>query len=184
MATYDKYYQEKNYFGDAYPELVTFFRKYPKKGKVLDLGCGQGRDALVLAKLGYDVTGIDISKVGINQMLDAANHLDLNIKGEVKDIYAYDQINPFDVILLDSMLHFYPKDHTKETQFYEKILNDMKVGSICCNFLLKSNKNEAYIKSLVDRNYHHFDVIRDGYATYREANAIYHMFVIKKTNEK
>lgn len=39
-VTYDKYYQTENLFGDPYPELIKFLTDYPKKGKVLDLGCG------------------------------------------------------------------------------------------------------------------------------------------------
>ena len=67
-VTYDKYYQTENLFGEPYPELIEFFAEYPYKGKLLDLGCGQGRDAIALARLGYSVTGIDNSKVGIQQM--------------------------------------------------------------------------------------------------------------------
>jgi ubiquinone/menaquinone biosynthesis C-methylase UbiE len=35
------------------------FKKYLKKGKVLDLCCGSGRVAIPLAKMGFDVVGID-----------------------------------------------------------------------------------------------------------------------------
>ncbi|RXV63781.1 methyltransferase domain-containing protein [Fusibacter sp. A1] len=62
---YDDYYLEENYFGDPYPGLEAFFKAYSPKGKVLDLGCGQGRDSLFLAGLGYEVVGVDHSKVGI-----------------------------------------------------------------------------------------------------------------------
>ena len=82
--------KKKNYFGNSYIELIEFFRDYPTKGSVLDLGCGQGRDALELAKLGYDVTGVDISKIGVNQMIEDANRLNLNIKGEISDVYTYE----------------------------------------------------------------------------------------------
>ena len=71
---YDKYYQSENLFGDPYPELVEFFAKYPQKGKILDLGCGQGRDAIALARLGYSVTGVDSSKVGIDQMIQVSQN--------------------------------------------------------------------------------------------------------------
>ncbi|MBU1142588.1 MAG: methyltransferase domain-containing protein [Firmicutes bacterium] len=180
MASYDKYYREKNYFGKPYTELIQFFKEYPNKGNILDLGCGQGRDALELAKLGYHVTGVDISTVGVNQMLEEANRLNLSVRGEVCDVYTYDHIHNYDFILLDSMLHFYPKDKVKETNFYNKILEDMKTGSLFCNLLLKSKKNESYIKSLVENNENTFEVVFDDYVQYIEANCEYHMFVIRK----
>ena len=69
MADYDKYYKTEDLFGEPYPELIDFFKIYEPKGKLIDLGCGQGRDSISLAKLGYNVTGIDNSKVGIDQMI-------------------------------------------------------------------------------------------------------------------
>ena len=65
---YDKYYQTENLFGRPYPELIEFYSNIKKKGKLLDLGYGQGRDSIALAKLGFTVTGIDYSKVGIEQL--------------------------------------------------------------------------------------------------------------------
>ncbi len=67
-ASYDKHYQTENLFGEPYPELIDFFTAYPERGKLLDLGYGQGRNAIPLARMGYEVTGIDISRVGIEQM--------------------------------------------------------------------------------------------------------------------
>ena len=180
MAGYDKHYMQENYFGQSYKELIDFFNNLPNKGTVLDLGCGQGIDSIELAKIGYNVLGVDLSKVGIDQMLKKAENLNLNLLGEVSDIYTFDRIGNFDIILLDSMLHFYPKDKVKETGFFNKILNDMKKDSLFCNLLLKSKKNEDYIKYLVKNNNHTFEVVFDGYAKYIEANCEYHMFVIKK----
>lgn len=180
MVEYDKYYIERDYFGKSCKEFIDFFDLYPKKGSVLDLGCGQGRDSIELAKLGYKVLGIDISSVGINQMLEESNKLGLNIEGKVADIYEFNQIQAFDIIVLDSMLHFYKKDKEKETKLFNKVLNDMKKHSIFCNLLLKSKKNEAYIKSLVKSNNNKFEIIFDSYARYIEADCEYHMFVVKK----
>lgn len=43
---------------------VRIVRKLLRKGdKVIDVGCGYGRVAVPLAKAGFDVTGVDISKV-------------------------------------------------------------------------------------------------------------------------
>ena len=38
----------------------------PEKAKILDLACGKGRHAIFLHKLGFDVTGTDLSESSIN----------------------------------------------------------------------------------------------------------------------
>ncbi len=43
-----------------------------KKGKILKIGCGNGRICIPLAKKGFDVTGIDISPLYIE---DAAKKI-------------------------------------------------------------------------------------------------------------
>lgn len=125
-SSYDQYYQTENLFGEPYPVLMAFFAEYFKKGKVLDLGCGQGRDAIALAKLGYAVTGIDHSKVGIEQMNHVAKTYNLDLVGQVEDIYAFENFEEFDFILLDSMFHFTKKDRKKEVGLIKKIISKCK----------------------------------------------------------
>jgi SAM-dependent methyltransferase len=50
---YNKYYEKEAYFGKPYPGLVDYFMTYPERNVVLDLGCGQGRDAPFLGRIGY-----------------------------------------------------------------------------------------------------------------------------------
>ena len=57
-VAYSKNYQTENLFGEPYPELIDFFTNYRNKGRLLDLGCGQGREAIPVARLGFEVTGI------------------------------------------------------------------------------------------------------------------------------
>ena len=109
MSVYDKHYQQENLFGQPYPEFVTFMREWEPKGTVLDVGCGQGRDALFLAELSYKVTGIDASKRGIEQLLETAVQRNLLINGIVGDFYDYQFNQNYDVIVLDSILHFQKK---------------------------------------------------------------------------
>lgn len=40
---------------------------FPSCGRLLDIGCGSGREAFALYKLGYDVTGIDVSMEQVRQ---------------------------------------------------------------------------------------------------------------------
>ncbi|HYN76953.1 MAG TPA: class I SAM-dependent methyltransferase [Lamprocystis sp. (in: g-proteobacteria)] len=46
---------------DMSPLYARFLRWVPKKGSILDAGCGSGRDMLAFHKLGYEVTAFDAS---------------------------------------------------------------------------------------------------------------------------
>ena len=120
---YDKYYQSENLFGSPYPELIDFFSTIDKKGKLLDLGCGQGRDSIALAKMGFTVTGIDNSTVGIEQLNKIAAKENLPLKGIIEDIYNYSDFKEFEFILLDSIFHFEKKEREKEIGFLEMLIN-------------------------------------------------------------
>jgi SAM-dependent methyltransferase len=81
MAHYDKHYQQPKLFGEPYPAVVDFMKHWRARASALDLGCEQGRDALFLAELGFKVTGVDISVVGLEQMLREATQKGLELKG-------------------------------------------------------------------------------------------------------
>ena len=72
---------------------------------ILDVGCGQGRDVLFLARRGHRVLGVDISPNGIADLLDAAKREGLPAEGVVADIAEFVPEGRFDVILCDRTLH-------------------------------------------------------------------------------
>jgi 2-polyprenyl-3-methyl-5-hydroxy-6-metoxy-1,4-benzoquinol methylase len=186
-VAYDKYYRTENLFGEPYPELITFFANYPRKGKVLDLGCGQGRDAIPLARLGYDVTGIDNSKTGIEQMNQIGQDENLNIVGKVGNMYAYDRFSEFNFILLDSMFHFTKKDREKEMGLVKKIISELKPEAllIVCiqdtgdkvqilNQVINAKKN---LKHLIDKKFKYiFEDRENGH----KSETDYRMIIIEK----
>jgi 2-polyprenyl-3-methyl-5-hydroxy-6-metoxy-1,4-benzoquinol methylase len=179
---YDEYYKEKKYFGNPYPGLVDFFKNTKNKGKVLDLGCGQGRDALFLARQGFSVRGVDISKVGIDQMNQIAKDENLDLVGEVNDIYSYPISSEYDYVLLDSMLHFYKRDVEKETNFIIRIVSELRVGGVFCNFMIKGNQREKYLKEVLINTGIKWITLLDDYTDYPEANAQFHMYIVKKAS--
>lgn len=58
-----------------------------KCSEILDLGCGRGRHAINLARRGYHVTGIDLSKEAIKTAKEKARNAGLdNVDFEVRDM--------------------------------------------------------------------------------------------------
>ncbi len=46
----------------------SIIRFFPSGARILDIGCGLGREAFALSDLGFHVVGIDISKEVISQV--------------------------------------------------------------------------------------------------------------------
>jgi SAM-dependent methyltransferase len=61
---------------------------FPTRGRALDLACGQGLDAVWLARRGLDVWGLDISPVAISQARDLGRRagVDDRCRFEVADL--------------------------------------------------------------------------------------------------
>ncbi len=104
---YDKLYaSEAHALGEQTAEIAAFIAGLNLKGaRILDVGCGQGRDALPLARAGHDVTGIDLAPSGIEAMCAEADAEGLSITGHVADITEYTPLGAFDILLIDRTLH-------------------------------------------------------------------------------
>ena len=109
---YEKIYQHQRHaLGDPTQEFVTFFDRYDKQtADVLDIGCGQGRDALFIACRGHHVVGVDMAATGIAQLLEAAQADDLNIEGVVADLRNFEPGGTYDVVVIDRTLHMLEAD--------------------------------------------------------------------------
>ena len=108
MPLNDKYntlYRKQNPFGEKEEEIVRNILKYRSSGTVLDLGAGQGRNALFLANIGFNVTAIDVSKIGIKMVKKQATEKNIKINVVVGDIKNLDKSKIYDVILLIFVLH-------------------------------------------------------------------------------
>jgi len=151
--SFDQTYEKNDkMFGHVYKELQDFFLKYPHKGSVLDLGCGQGRDALFLASVGYDVTAVDSSKVGIRQMLMEADNKGVKIRGIAADLFRLELKEEFDVILFDMILHGF--ENQQRMLLLRKFSNILNPAGIMC--IVAPDKKEAgnffnILKSIDDK---------------------------------
>ena len=83
ITDYDKRYKTDGYYWGLTPNNLCYeiMRLKPptKPYKVLDIGCGEGKDAVFLARNGYDVTAFDVSEQGLSKARELANHCGVKI---------------------------------------------------------------------------------------------------------
>lgn len=74
---------------------------YFKKGSILDIACGDGRNALFLLENGFEVTGVDFSSIALerlrmfterNNYLVNTKQIDLSIPNCLENIGIFDNI--------------------------------------------------------------------------------------------
>lgn len=87
-------------YGDAPNEfLAQMADRLPRQGQALDIGAGEGRNALFLASRGLDVLAIDQSEVGMQKAQRRAGERGLALRTKVADLAVFDaQPNSLDVI--------------------------------------------------------------------------------------
>ena len=76
--------------------------------KLLDLGCGEGRNTIYFAKHGFEVVGLDLSLVGLKKTRRYAKEVGVHVETIHADIVSYRLIEPYDVIFSTGTLHYLP----------------------------------------------------------------------------
>lgn len=105
---FNKLYTTKNVWGVEPNKLIQFAIKYLKKNsQVLDLGCGQGRDALFLAQIGNIVTAVDSSKKALFDLTEQVKNQKLPITIINQSIEDYRiEPNKYSLIQIFNALQF------------------------------------------------------------------------------
>ncbi|MFB6115643.1 MAG: class I SAM-dependent methyltransferase [Candidatus Nanohalobium sp.] len=94
----------------AYIDLLDKFAEKVGGGKVLDAGCGAGRDTEYLTEKGLKATGIDLAEGMIE-------HARENKKGEYRlmDVRNLDfEENKFEGVWCNTLIHFFPPEEMPE----------------------------------------------------------------------
>lgn len=168
---YDKLYaQTPDALGAPTKEIVGFFRALgPDKLRILDVGCGQGRDALFLGRIGHAVCGVDLSPNGIRDVTAAAGREGLDVRGVVADLCDYVPEGSFDVVLIDRTLHML--DEADRLAVLARLLGHVRPHGWC--LIVDEKRNLAGFKPVADADPAGWAVEKErgGYLFLRRAGA-------------
>lgn len=160
MATdYEKIYQQQSHaLGKPTQDFVTFFDHYDKhNADILDIGCGQGRDALFIARRGHHVVGIDIAATGIAQLLEDAQAENLNIEGVVADLHNFEPVGMYDVVVIDRTLHMLATD--TRLVVLERVCHSVRDGGYV--LIADEKSNLPSMRTFFETDSHHWITLKD-----------------------
>jgi len=122
QAKWDGIYTQREGEVTAASVLLENQHLLPSKGRALDLACGLGGNAKLLAKAGLDVDAWDISPVAIKQLQQEADLQKLNINAQVHDVIEKPPAtNSYEVIVVSFFL---------ERDLCEKLMSALKPGGL------------------------------------------------------
>lgn len=116
------YYEDK-YGGDDYywglvPSDMCFevMKLVPpdKRRRVLDIGCGEGRNAVFFARNGYQVDAFDIADSGVEKTKRLAERCGTYVHAFKANLLDYRLETEYDIVFSTGVLHYIPEDARHE----------------------------------------------------------------------
>jgi 16S rRNA G1207 methylase RsmC len=114
----------KNHWNERYAGTDRLFTDKPDEtlvelaadlppGRAIDVGAGEGRNSLWLARKGWSVTAIDVSEVALNRLADQARDEQLSITTEVVEMKEFlERGQLFDLVVIANV-HAEPGERAK-----------------------------------------------------------------------
>ena len=124
--TYNERYAGEEYYWGKKPsaicdkviEIIGPSKDF--RPKLIDLGCGEGRNAVYFAKHGFEVVGLDVSEVGLKKAKKYAEKEGVHIRTVRADVKQFQLSDAYDVIFSTGTLHYLPtKIRFKHFQNYK-----------------------------------------------------------------
>ncbi|MCK4635456.1 MAG: methyltransferase domain-containing protein [Candidatus Moranbacteria bacterium] len=147
---YNSRYLKKEFYWGMEPQgLVVESIKYLlPNAKVLDLGCGEGRDSFFLAKNGFKVAAVDISEVGINKLKNFAKKERLSIETTVSDVESFlDSCKNFNAIYCWNVLQFVSDDRIFSVINKIKAKTNSGGFNVIASFVAENRKQKEKVLS-------------------------------------
>lgn len=125
--------------------------------RVLDAGCGPGRNLVYLLKTGYEVFGVDESSEAVAQTRRLAAELAPHLPAENFRVEAVEKMSfadsSFDVVLSSAVLHF-ARDKAQWSAMVKEMWRVLKPGGILFARLASTIGMEDQVELIAGRRYH------------------------------
>lgn len=128
---WEEAYQKKDvvtFSAEPNPTITEFEHLFVKAAKALDVGCGEGQNALYLARKGYDVDAFDLSEHAIEKLKYRCEAEGVQLNSFCADLTKYNFKQNYDLIISFGTLHFVSKNDWKS--FIDKAKKHTNVGGI------------------------------------------------------
>ena len=99
-------------------------------GDALDLGCGEGYDALFLAEHGFSVTAVDISDVALSGLDRMAHEKGADIRTQKVDVRSIELSRQRAIIASYGVLHFLGVDYEERIKHFQDMTVDSGVHAL------------------------------------------------------
>jgi len=135
-AYWDDRFQAPAYaYGEAPNDFLQWAAPQVKLGKAVSLCEGEGRNAVFLAKMGFEVTAVDFSRVGLNKAKALADLHKVNLNCVVADMKDFVlENNAWDLVVSV----FAQPDADIRQRLYAQLGQSLKAGGA---FILESKVN-------------------------------------------
>ncbi len=130
---WDSFYEERTkpcaFFGSSPDEsLVEWVSEgLIRPGRAVEFGCGNGRNAIFLARQGFSVTGIDFSEVAIEWARDRAAEASVSVSLRHQSVFKLElEASTFDLVYDSGFFHHIPPH--RRSGYVELVTNALKPG--------------------------------------------------------
>lgn len=149
----------KTFFGEDYFQIYTFLTperterevndivellKLPAGSSILDLCCGHGRHTLALAKRGYHVTGLDLSKMFLQRAQAEADQEGIQVHWVESDMRNIPFESEFDAIINIFTAFGYLESEEEDQKVLQQVHRALKPGGF---FLLETLHREWLVRN-------------------------------------
>lgn len=118
VTIYEKQYKTESYYWGTAPNEACYevLRRYPptRKVRLLDIGCGEGKDAVFFARNGYDVTAFDVADAGVDKTRRLAEQAGVRVNAFKADILDFRLDSTFDILYSSGVLHYMKPEYRDE----------------------------------------------------------------------